>query len=138
MVAVYERGRHRDDMDDVDVLTARNEHFIEACRQGSWERLRMIVGSDFHYLDGRTGERWDQDRYVTDLRDHPSPTLTIDQVAIQIAGDTATVSARTSSHPGSGRYNRYLDTYARRDGQWVCVHACVWPLPDDGADTVAP
>lgn len=59
MVAVHERGRHRDDMDDVDVLTARNEHFIDACRQGSWERLRMIVGSDFHYLDGRTGERWD-------------------------------------------------------------------------------
>ncbi len=112
-------------MDDVDVLTARNEHFIDACRQGSWERLRMIVGSDFRYLDGRTGERWDQDRYVTDLRDHPSPTLTIDQVAIQIAGDTATVSARTSSQvtQSSGRRSRRsgLTATQPQDGSQVSM-----------------
>ncbi|HZC73167.1 MAG TPA: nuclear transport factor 2 family protein [Jatrophihabitans sp.] len=120
-------------MDDVDALTARNERFIDACREGSWEQLRVVLGSDFRYLDGRTGEMWDEERYRADLRENPAPSLTIDEVAIHIAGDTATVSARTWSATRPGRANRYLDTYARRDGQWVCVHACVWPLPEQAA-----
>ncbi len=125
-------------MDDIAVLSAHNEHFIDACRQGSWEQLRPILGSDFRYLDGRTGECWDQIRYAADLRHHPAPSLTIDEVVIHVAGNTAVVSARTRSDTRPGRRNRYLDTYERRDGHWLCVHACVWPLPDPGADTVAP
>jgi ketosteroid isomerase-like protein len=54
----------------------------------------------------------------------PAPTLTIDQVVVHVCGDTAIVSARSNVQPG--RYSRYLDTYERRDGRWVCVHACVW------------
>lgn len=125
-------------MDDVEALIARNEHFIEACRQGSWESLRQILDSDFRYLDGHTGQVWDEQRYVADLRQHPAPAMVIDEVAVHVAGDTATVSARTRGSAGPGRANRYLDTYTRRSGQWLCVHACVWPLRQDGGDTVAP
>jgi hypothetical protein len=122
---------------DIAELTARNEQFIEACREGSWEQLRQMLGGDFRYLDGRTGQVWDQHRYAADLRHNPAPSLAVDEVVIHVAGNTATVSARTSSdarlHP-----NRYLDTYERRDGQWLCVHACVWPLPEQRGDTVGP
>jgi len=115
-------------------LRVLNEEFIAACRAGSWERLRVILDEEFRYLDGRTGQRWDEARYVADLRAHPSPSLRFDQVDIQVAGQTATVSARTRSDDRPGRANRYLDTYARRDGRWLCVHACVWPLaPGDAA-----
>lgn len=115
-----------------------NEHFVEACRQGSWEYLRQILGADFRYLDGRTGEVWAQSRYIEDLRQHPAPSLEIDEVAVHVAGDVATVSARTHSAQRPGRTNRYLDTYERRDGRWLCVHACVWPLPANAdADTDA-
>jgi len=124
-------------VDDIAALTARNEHFIDACREGSWERLRVILDSEFRYLDGRTGETWDEDRYVADLRDNPAPSLVIDEVVIHVAGDTATVSARTRSAARPGRPNRYLDTYRRRDGHWLCVHACVWPLPAERGGTVA-
>lgn len=125
-------------VDDIAALAAHNEYFIEACRGESWEQLRVILGGDFQYLDGRTGESWDEDRYVSDLRENPTPSLVIDQVAIHVAGDTACVSARTRSGTRAGRANRYLDTYERRDGQWLCVHACVWPLPEVDGDTVAP
>ena len=125
-------------MDDVAVLLARNDQFIEACRRGSWRELRPILGADFRYLDGRTGEVWDETRYVADLEQHPAPTLAIDDVVVHLAGDTAVVSARTTSPTRPGRANRYLDTYERRQGEWLCVHACVWPLPDPAVATVTP
>ncbi len=118
-------------MDDRAELQALNEEFIAACRVGSWERLRVILDEDFRYLDGRTGQKWDEARYVADLQAHPSLSLRFDEVDIHVAGQTAAVSARTLSDDRPGRANRYLDTYARRDGRWLCVHACVWPLPAD-------
>ena len=113
-------------MDDIRTLTELNEQFIDAFRKGSWELLQPILSPDFAYLDGATGETWSQERYIETLRGNPSPALTIDQLALHVDGDTAVVSARTSREPG--RYRRYVDTYARRDGDWLCVHACVWPL----------
>jgi hypothetical protein len=51
-------------VDDVAALIAHNEHFIESWRRGSWEWLREILGRDFGYLDGRTGEMWNHNRHV--------------------------------------------------------------------------
>ncbi len=113
-------------MNDVDVLTELNLRFVEAFRQGSWELLAPILSPSFSYLDGATGEVWDQDRYVKDLRSNPQPTIGIDQVVVHVDGDVGVVSARSSTEPG--RFNRYVDTYERRDDGWACVHACVWPL----------
>ena len=120
-------------MDDARALAELNLRFIEAFRQGSWPMLQPILSGSFAYLDGVTGEVWDMDRYINDLREHPAPDLTIDEVMIHVAGDAAVVSAR-SRRPG--RTNRYLDTYERRGDEWHCVHACVWPLMDhtDAAD----
>jgi Domain of unknown function (DUF4440) len=115
-----------DDVDDTKTLNELNERFIESCRQGSWDMLAPILSPSFSYLDGATGEVWTNERYVENLESHPAPALSIDQVAIHIDGDTAVVSARTSRKRGA--YARYVDTYARRNEGWLCVHACVWPL----------
>jgi Domain of unknown function (DUF4440) len=115
-------------MEDERALTELNRQFIDAFRQGSWELLQPILSPSFSYLDGSTGEVWSHDRYVENLRNNPSPQLAIDQLTVHVDGNTAVVSARTSRRPGA--YSRYLDTYERRDGGWVCVHACVWPSPD--------
>jgi len=112
--------------DDAQALTQLNLRFIEAFREGSWELLEPILSLSFSYLDGATGEVWPQERYVEQLRSNPAPSLAIDEVVVHIDGDTAVVSARTSRQPG--RYGRYVDTYERRNGGWLCVHACVWPL----------
>jgi hypothetical protein len=96
---------------------------------GSWEDLSHVLSDRFAYVDGSTGERWDMSRHIADLREHPSPGLTVDQVVVHVAGDTAGVSARSTA--GTGSFNRYLDVYAREGGTWTCVQACVWPLPDE-------
>jgi len=114
-------------VDDAKALAELNFQFIEACRQGSWPMLQPILSGSFAYLDGVTGEVWDMDRYINDLREHPAPDLVIDEVMIHVAGDAAVVSAR-SRRPG--RTYRYLDTYERRGDEWHCAHACVWPLMD--------
>lgn len=119
-------------MDDIAELIARNDHFIQACRQGSWELLQQILAPEFSYLDGRTGAVWPMDRYIADLRANPTSTLRIDQVHVQVAGNSAMVSARTTADGRPGR-NRYLDSYERRANGWVCVHACVWPVGDEDA-----
>jgi hypothetical protein len=113
-------------VDDVEILTERNEQFSEACRSGSWEMLKTIVSPSFAYLDGATGEVWGMDRYIEDLRDNSSASVRIDQLAIHVDGNIAAVSARSLRLPHSS--NRYLDTYERRDGEWLCIHSCVWPL----------
>ncbi len=113
-------------MDDETTLIEQNRCFIEACRHGSWSMLQPILSSSFSYLDGGTGEVWDMDRYIADLQGNPAPTLAIDQVVVHVDGNAAVVSARARTGPE--RSNRYLDTYERRGDQWLCVHACVWPL----------
>jgi hypothetical protein len=114
--------------DDTAILTELNEQFIEAVRQGSWDMLEPILSTSFTYLDGNTGDVTDLSPYRDMIRSSPAPDLAIDQVAVHVDGDTAIVSARTSSATRPGRFSRYLDTYHRRDGGWVCVHACVWRL----------
>lgn len=117
-------------VNDTEALTELNLQFIEAFRQGSWELLEPVLSPGFSYLDGATGEVWTHERYVENLRSHPSAELAIDQVAVHVDGNTAIVSARTSRQPG--RYGRYVDTYERREDGWLCVHACVWPLQETG------
>ena len=113
-------------MGDIEALTRLNDQFVEAFRRGSWELLEPILSPSFSYLDGASGEVWPHERDVENLRANPAPELAIDQIAIHVDGDTAVVSARSARRPG--RYARYVDTYERRDGGWLCVHACVWPL----------
>lgn len=113
-------------MDDVEVLTELNRQFVEACRIGEYESVQSIFSPSFTYLDGATGEVWDADRFIKDLCENPAPSVRIDQLVIHVDGNTAAVSARSLRLPNSS--NRYLDTYERRDGEWLCVHSCVWPL----------
>ena len=113
-------------MDDRQTLLELNRQFIDAFRTGSWETLLPILSRSFSYLDGASGEVWEQERYIENLDGNPSPALEIDQVVVHVDGNTAVVSARTTRRPGS--FARYVDTYERRDGGWLCVHACVWPL----------
>jgi Domain of unknown function (DUF4440) len=116
-------------VNDLRKLTELNAQFIEACRQGSWQMLEPLLALGFSYLDGATGEVWTMDRYVHDLEANPAPTLAIDQVRVHVAGDVGVVSARSVT--SRGRYGRYVDTYQRRYDDWLCVHACVWPLVID-------
>ncbi len=118
-------------MDDTKVLTELNLQFIDAWRNGSWDLLGPILSPSFQYLDGTTGDVMDIQRYEESLRANPIPTIEIDQVVVHVDGDTAVVSAR--SWRTTERYTRYADTYERRDGTWLCVHACVWPLPQAAA-----
>jgi hypothetical protein len=119
-------GETRTAAGDIAALADLNAQFVDAFRQGQWSLLAPILSSEFSYLDGGTGEVWAMERYIADLEAQPLPTIAIDQVRIHVDGTTAIVSSRSHTRPG--QFNRYVDTYEHRDGRWLCVHACVWPL----------
>lgn len=113
-------------MDDRTALTELNAQFVDAFRQGSWELLQPVLSPSFRYIDGATGELWEMTRYIEDLRTNPAPTIQVDQLVVHVDGDAAVVSARSFTRPD--QFNRYVDSYERRSGGWVCYSACVWPL----------
>jgi len=124
--------RHADQMsttetttNDHETLRALNDQFIEAFRIGSWSTLEPVLAAGFRYLDGASGEVWEMPRYIESVGAHPDAQLRIDQVVIHLDGDVAVVSARSIR---SDRSSRYVDSYHRREGRWLCYHACVWPL----------
>jgi hypothetical protein len=108
-------------MNDQTELIRLNEQFIAACRTGSWSQLEPILSTGFRYVDGVTGELWPLDRYIADHESSAVPDLEIDDVVVHVDGDSAGVSARTSTG------HRYLDVYARTADGWQCTQACVWP-----------
>ncbi len=110
---MVESGAARGDdrsMDDHEQLRALNDQFIDAWRHASWPELQRVLAADFCYIDGTSGEMWSETRYRQDLEASAAPSLSIDQVVVHVAGDTAAVSART--HNGARRPNRYLDVYS--------------------------
>lgn len=116
-------------MDHAKVLTDLNLQFIDAWRKGAWELLDPILSPEFTYLDGTTGEVTDRIGYQADVETGAAPTIGIDQVVVHVDGSVAVVSARSFRGPSPEKFKRYVDTYELRDDGWVCVHACVWPLP---------
>lgn len=116
-------------MDHVKVITELNLQFIDAWRRGSWDLLDPILSPEFTYLDGRTGEVTDRDRYQENVLAGAVPTIGIDQVVVHVDGNVAVVSARSFRGPVPERYTRYIDTYELRGDNWMCVNACLWPLP---------
>jgi hypothetical protein len=111
-------------VDDKDALLELNSTFIDAWRRGSWETIDPILASSFEYLDGQTGKVANRASYASSLRSGAAPTIEFDEVRIHVVDDTAIVSARTTRDHSA--YRRYVDTYARIDDRWLCVHACVW------------
>ncbi len=114
------------EVNDTEVLTQLNTQFIDAWRKGAWEVLEPILTPTFRYLDGASGQVQELPDYITDLKTNPAPTLEIDQVVIQVDGDSAVASARCT-HDGVN-FTRYVDSYHRLEDGWGCFHACVWPL----------
>lgn len=109
---------------DTQALIDLNDRFIDACRQGSWEKLQQVLTPGFSYTNGNTGEVLDIEPYSKLVT--PAPDLVIDQVVVHVDGDAGIVSARSSAMPGT--YSRYVDSYRRVDGEWLCYHASVWRL----------
>src|ERR1041384_4016524 len=126
--------------DDVARLTELNTRFIDACqrssgthpkttpplsapcRSGSWTDLKPILSPGFTYMDGRTGQVDDLEKYAKDLDGVTDLSLAIDQVVVHVDGDAAIVAARTTSDTRPGRFNRYLDPYERRAGGGGGIH----------------
>lgn len=121
-------------IDDLTLVTALNGRFIKAVEAGDRAALENFFAPNFTFMVGETGEVWDIERFfATVCVPGNYDYLTFDQLYIRIDGDCATVSARTESRRSVEGVKttvqaRFVDNYARLEGQWRCVFAGLWRL----------
>jgi ketosteroid isomerase-like protein len=121
-------------IDDLALVTALNSRFIKAVEAGDRAALESFFAPNFTFMVGETGEIWDIERFfATVCVPGTYDYLTFDQLYIRIDGDCATVSARTESRrlvegEKTTVQARFVDNYARLEGQWRCVFAGLWRL----------
>jgi ketosteroid isomerase-like protein len=94
------------------------------------------MGPEFRIIDGQ-GEIGNKQEFVEDILD---PKLVIDpytveEFEVRLYGDVALLSGRTrmtgkhDGKPFESNY-RYIDIYARRDGEWRIVSVQITRLPN--------
>lgn len=98
--------------------------------------IEANLAADFRQIDGR-GDVHDRAAFVADLLD---PKLridpyTVEDFSVRLYGDVALLTGRTrmtgayDGKPFKSHY-RYIDVYARRDGEWKVVNIQITRIPD--------
>lgn len=114
--------------DDLDVLAALNEGYVQAFRDADAAWYDAHLAPDYRVVNG-DGSQLDR---VAALADFAKPyfaeritSFPLDQVRIRRFGDVALIHAENAYTLKDGRkgINRYTDIWAKRDGRWQCVAA---------------
>lgn len=116
--------------EDLAILAQLNRDYLHADQTNDVERFRELLAEDFiMQLEGVT---YQYDEYLEFIAE---PRLFRDlsarDVRIRILGDVALIHARstlTTLNDGVAKEALYTDIYQKREGNWVCVAACVGPL----------
>jgi ketosteroid isomerase-like protein len=116
-----------DTRSDFDVLTDLNTHYLASYEAGDTLWYDDHLSSDFTSTEPDLAYR-DKAQFL-EMMTHPRgfTNLLLRDVDIRILGDCAFVAALITYRTDDGvdREGRYVDTYQRRDGRWICVMAVV-------------
>ncbi len=112
-------------MNDAEALRQLNQDFVRSAEMSDVHRFDEILAEDF--LSSSTdGSIIDRAAFLAQVaRPYPGSNLEAVDVRIRFFGELALIHAgfkyrKPDGQMGSGRYT---DTYARRQGRWLCVSA---------------
>lgn len=114
--------------DDLDVLRALNENYVQAFRaaDAAWYDAHLSADYVVVYGDGSIHDRaaaladFAQPYFAEHIKSFP-----VDAVSIRRYGDVALIHAENDYELKDGRtgVNRYTDIWLKRDGRWRCIAA---------------
>ena len=110
---------------DTDILRWLNEDFVRSAEMSDVRRFDEILAKDF-LSSGVDGSIIDRTAFLTRAaQPYPGSNLEAVDVRIRFFGELALIHAgfkytKPDGQMGSGRYT---ETYARRQGRWLCVSA---------------
>lgn len=114
-------------MSDLKRLEELNRDYIAAVQNCDVKRFAEILSDDFLNTNP-DGTLVDKEGFLRQIAPPAKiGNLACHDVHIRVMGDFAIIHARTSYTLLDGRQGngRYMDIWARRGGQWVCVAAQV-------------
>jgi ketosteroid isomerase-like protein len=110
---------------DLEILEELNRNYVRAAEQSDVRWYSENLAEDF-LSSSVDGSIIDRTAFLTRMaRPYPGSNLEAVDVRIRFFGELALVHAgfkyrKPDGQTGSGRYT---DTYARRQGRWLCVSA---------------
>jgi glutaredoxin/ketosteroid isomerase-like protein len=113
---------------DIEQLTALNAEYIHSDQFRDVDRYQELLAGDYRATLPDLAFR-DKTQFLRMLSDAPRPftDLQAHDLEIRILGDVALIHGRVTFNQldGTPGRARYTDTWARRDGRWLCVAADV-------------
>lgn len=113
--------------DHQDLLRDLNEGFITSVQQADVEWFRTHMAEDF-LNSNPDGTIVDKAGFLARIAKGPGISgLKAEDAIIRVFGDFAIIHAKTTYKMADGRdgSGRYTDSWARRQGRWVCIAAHV-------------
>ena len=111
----------------VEILLQLNRDYVRSVQDSDVDRFEEILASDFVNRNP-DGALIDRAAFLKQIGRGPGITgLEPHEVTIQRVGDVAIIHARTAytKQDGTRGAGWYTDTWAHRDGRWLCVAAHV-------------
>src|SRR5689334_11341452 len=112
---------------DLATLRGLNDDYIRSVQNSDVRRFDEILSDDF-LNSNPDGTIVDRAGFLARIaRPAGIANLAIEDVRIRIMGDFAIIHARTTYTMPDGKpaAGRYTDTWARRNGRWLCIAAHV-------------
>jgi ketosteroid isomerase-like protein len=112
---------------DLETLRGLNDDYIRSVQRSDVRRFSEILAEDF-LNSNPDGTLVDRNGFLSQIAKPVTiSNLKVEDVRIRIFGDFALIHARTTYTTPEGRAaaGRYTDTWARRNGRWLCVAAHV-------------
>jgi ketosteroid isomerase-like protein len=126
-IPLFARATESADTSDKATITALENDWLKAFVDKDEAKMRSFVNPDCWLIDSQ-GNTATLQSLIADLKSgtYTVQSMHMDDIQVRVMGDWAVVlgleteKSQTNGQDSSGQF-RFLDTWHKRDGHWLCV-----------------